>query len=138
MKEAIKIVNLRPVEGYTPKMKKVEGTKEKYEVELELEDTPDNFWAALFKDELMKSLPVGHLENLRNDPHLNDKSITFFTSLNKIEYDGRLIAKLVDSVNERVKQEDIQIVKENKDQKEEEALEEDVMRQMRDALKKII
>ena len=87
---------------------------------------------------MKKSLPDGHLENSRNDPHLNDKSITFFTSLNKIEDNGKLITKLVDSVNERVKQEDIRIVKENKDQQEEEELEEDVMRQLHDALKKII
>ena len=138
MKEAIKEVNLRSVGGYTPKMKKVADTRDKYAVELELEDTPDIFWVTLFKDELMKSLPEGHLENPRNDAHLNDKSITFFTSLNKIEYDGKQMAKLVDSVNERVKQEDIRIVKENKDQKEEEELEEDVIRQMHDALKKII
>ena len=138
MKEAIKEVNLRPVGGYTPKMKKVAETRDKYAVELELEDTPDIFWVTLFKDELMKSLPEGHLENPRNDAHLNDKSITFFTSLNKIEDDGKQMAKLVDSVNERVKQEDIRIVKENKDQKEEEELEEDVIRQMHDALKKII
>jgi hypothetical protein len=138
MKEAIKEVNLRSVDGYTPKMKKVADTRGKYEVELELEDTPDNFWVVLFKDELTKSLPDGHLENSRNDPHLNDKSITFFTSLNKIEYDGKMVAKLVDSVNERVKQEDIRIVQENNDQRVEEALEEDVIRQMRDSLKKII
>jgi hypothetical protein len=138
MKEAIKMVNLRPVDGYAPKMKKVKDTREKYEVELELEASPGTFWVVLFKDELMKSLPPGHLENSRNDPHLNDKSITFFTSLNKIEYDGKLIAKLVDSVNARVKQEDIRILEENKEEKEEEELEEDVIRQMRDALKKII
>jgi hypothetical protein len=138
MREAIKEVNFRPVDGYTPKMKKVADNRDKYMVELELDDAPDIFWVTLFKDELTKSLPDGHLENSRNDPHLNDKSITFFTSLNKIEDDGKLISKLVDSVNERVKQEDIRIVKENKDQIEEEALEEDVIRQMRDALKKII
>jgi hypothetical protein len=138
MKEAIKKVNLRHVGEYNPKMKKVADTRDKYEVELELADTPDNFWVALFKDELKKSLPEGHLENSRNDPHLNDKSITFFTSLSKIEYDSKLIAKLVDSVNERVKQEDIRIVEENKDEKKEEEIEEDVMRQMRDVLKKII
>ena len=44
MKEAIKEVNLRSVDGYTPKMKKVTETREKYEIELELEDTPDIFW----------------------------------------------------------------------------------------------
>jgi hypothetical protein len=138
MKEAIKEVHLRSVGGYTPKMKKVTETREKYEVELELEDTPAISWITLFKDELKKNFPDGHLENSRNDPHLNDKSITFFTSLNKIEDNGKLIIKLVDSVNERVKQEDIRILKENKDQMEEEEIEEDVMRQMHDALKKII
>ncbi len=138
MKEAIKEVNLKHVDEYTPKMKKVTETRDKYAVELELSDIPDNFWVALFKDELSKSLPLGHLENSRNDPHLNDKSITFFTSLNKIEDDSKHIAELVDSVNERVKQEDIRIVKENKDQKEEEELEEDITRQMHAALKKII
>jgi hypothetical protein len=33
MKEAIKEVNLRPVNGYVPKMKKVVETRDKYSVE---------------------------------------------------------------------------------------------------------
>lgn len=138
MKEAIKIVNLRPVDGHTPKMNKMRDTKEKYEVELELEESPDTVWAAMFKEELIKSLPPNHLENSRKDPHLNDKSITFFTSLNQIENDGKRIARLVDSVNEEVKQENKKIEEENKKERGAEAEDEAIIRQMRDALKKII
>jgi hypothetical protein len=138
MREAIKIVNLRPVDGYTPKMKKVIATREKYEVELELEESPDTVWAAMFKDELIKSSPPDYLQNSRKDPHLNDKSITFFTSISQIENDGKRIAKLVDSVNEQVKQENRKIEEENKKEKGTEAEDEAIIRQMRDALKKII
>ncbi len=138
MKEAIKIINLTPVDGYTPKMKKVADTREKYEVELELEESPDNVWAAMFKDELIKSSPPDYLENSRKDPHLNANSITFYTSLRQIETDGKRIAKLVDSVNEQVKQENIKIEEENNVEKGAEAEDEASIRQMRDALKKII
>ena len=138
MKEAIKIVQLRPVDGYTPKMKKVLDTREKYEVELELEEMPDTVWAAMFKDELAKSSPPNYLQSSRKDPHLNDKSITFFTSISQIENDGKRIAKLVDSVNEQVKQENKKIEEENKKEKGAEAEDEAIIRQMRDALKKII
>ncbi len=138
MKEAIKIVNLRPVDGYTPKMKKVIDTREKYEVELELEEMPNAVWAAMFKDELAKSSPPNYLPNSRKDPHLNDKSITFFSSISQIENDGKRIAKLVDSVNEQVKQENKKIEEENKKEKGAEAEDEAIIRQMRDALKKII
>ena len=138
MKEAIKIVNLRPVDGYTPKMNKVKDTREKYEVELELEESPEDVWAVLFRDELMKNSPPGHLENSRNDPHLNAKSITFFTSIGQIEEDGKWIVKIVDSVNEQVKQENEKIEEENKKEKGAEAEDEAIIKQMRDALKKII
>src|SRR4030065_2146398 len=104
MSEAIKIVSLRPVDGYTPKMKKVLTTREKFEVELELEESPDTVWATMFRDELIKSFPPSYLPNSSKDPHLNDKSITFFTSISQIENYGKRIAKLVDSVNEQVKQ----------------------------------
>ena len=138
MREAIKIVNLRPVDGYTPKMKKVITSREKYEVELELEESPDTVWAAMFKAELIKTSPSGYLQNSRKDPHLNDKSITFFTSISQIENDGKRIAKLVDSVNEQVKQENKQIEEETKKEKGAEAEDEAIIRQMRDVLKKII
>jgi hypothetical protein len=138
MKEAIKIVNLRPVDGYTPKMNKVKDTREKYEIELELEESPENVWADLFKDELMKNSPPGHLVNSRNDPHLNAKSITFFTSISQIEEDGKWIVKIVDSVNEQVKQENEKIEEENKKEKGAEAEDEAIIKQMRIALKKII
>ena len=138
MKEAIKIVKLRPVNGYTPKMKKVKDTREKYEVELELEESPDTVWAAMFRDEVTNSLPPNHLESSRKDTHLNDKSITFFTSISQIENDGKQIAKLVDSVNEEVKQENKKIEEENKTEKGVDAEDEAIMRQMRDVLKKII
>ena len=138
MKEAIKTVNLRPVNGYTPKMKKVADTREKYEVELELEEKPSAVWVTIFKDELTKSSPLNYLQNSRKDPHLNDKSITFFTSISQIENDGKRIAKLVDSVNEQVKQENKQIEEETKKEKGAEAEDEAIMRQMRDVLKKII
>jgi hypothetical protein len=119
-------------------MNKVKDTKDKYEIELELEESPDHVWAALFKDEMIKSSPPDYLENSRKDPHLNVKSITFFTSLNQIENDGKRIAKLVDSVNEQVKQENKKIEEENKVEKGEEAEDEAIIRKMRDALKKII
>ena len=138
MQEAIKIVNLRSVDGYTPKMKKVADTREKYEVELELEESPDDVWAAMFKDKLIKSSPSDYLENSRKDPHLNANSISFFTSLSQIENDGKRIAKLVDSVNEQVKQENKNIEEENKVEKGAEAEDEAIIRQMRDILKKII
>jgi len=138
MREAIKIVSLRPVDGYTPKMKKVAGIREKFEVELELEESPDTVWATMFRDELIKSSPPGHLQNSRTDPHLNDKSITFFTSISQIENDGKRIAKLVASVNEQAKQENRKIEEETKKEKGAEAEDEAIIRQMRDALKKII
>jgi hypothetical protein len=138
MKEAIKIVSLRPVDGYTPKMKKLKDTKEKYEVELELEESPGTAWAAMFQDELIKSSPPNHLQNSRKDPHLNDRSITFFTTISQIENDGKRIAKLVDSVNEQVKQENKKIEEENKKERGAEAEDEAIIKQMRDALKKII
>ena len=138
MKEPIKMVNLRPVDGYTPKMKKVIDTREKFEVELELDESPDHVWAAMFKDELIKNSPQDHLPNSRNDPHLNAKSITFFTSIGQIENDGKWIVKLVDSVNEQVKQENKRIEEENKKEKGAEAEDEAIIRQMRIALKKII
>lgn len=137
MREAIKIVSLRPVDGYTPKMKKVTDTREKFEVELELEESPDTVWATMFRDELIKSTPPGHLQS-RTDPHLNDKSITFFTSISQIENDGKRIAKLVASVNEQAKQENRKIEEETKKEKGAEAEDEAIIRQMRDALKKII
>ena len=138
MKEAIKIIKLRPVDGYAPKIKKVKDTKEKYEVELELEESPDTVWAVLFKDELMKNSPPDHLENSRNDPHLNAKSITFYTSMSQIENDGKWITKIVDSVNEQVKQENKKIEEENRKEKGAEAEDEATIKQMRTALKKII
>ena len=138
MREAIKIVNLKPVDEYTPKMKKVLSSREKFEVELELEESPDTVWATMFRDELIKSSPQGYLQNSSKDPHLNDKSITFFTSISQIENDGKRIAKLVDSVNEQVKQENKQIEEETKKEKGAEAEDEAIMRQMRDVLKKII
>ena len=138
MREAIKIVNLKPVDEYTPKMKKVLDSREKFEVELELEESPDTVWATMFRDELIKSSPQGYLQNSSKDPHLNDKSITFFTSISQIENDGKRIAKLVDSVNEQVKQENKQIEEETKKEKGAEAEDEAIMRQMRDVLKKII
>ena len=138
MREAIKTVNLRPVDGYTPKMKKVPATREKFEVELELEESPDTVWATMFRDELIKSSPKGYLQNSSKDPHLNEKSITFFTSISQIEKDGKRISKLVDSVNEQAKQENRQIAEETKKEKGAEAEDEAIIRQMRDALKKII
>ena len=138
MKEPIKIVNLRPVDGYTPKMKKVTDTKEKYEVELELEKSPGNVWAAMFKDEMVKSSLPSYLENSRKEPHLNAKSITFYSSLKLIETDGKRIALLVDSVNEQAKQENIKIIEENKKEKVDEEEDEAIIRQIRDALKRII
>ena len=137
MKETIKIVTLSPVDGYTPKMKKVIDTREKYEVELELEENPDHVWAAMFRDELM-SLLQDPAQRLRRDPHLNVNSITFFTSISQIENDGKRIAKLIDSVNEQVKQENIKIEKENKAEKGAQEEDEAIIRQMRDLLKKII
>jgi hypothetical protein len=113
-------------------------TRERYEVELELEEIPGKVWADIFRDELAKSSPPSHLQNSRRDSHLNDKSITFFTSISQIENDGKRIAKLVDSVNEQVKQENKKIEEENKKEKGAEAEDEAVIRQMRDALKKII
>lgn len=138
MREAIKIVSLRPVDGYTPKMKKVTTTREKFEVELELEESPDTVWATMFRDELVKSSPKGYLPNSSKDPHLNDKSITFFTSISQIEKDGKRIAKLVDSVNEQAKQENRKIEEETKKEKGAEAEDEAIIIKMRDALKKII
>ena len=138
MRETIKTVNLKPVDEYTPKMKKVLASREKFEVELELEESPDTVWATMFRDELIKSSPPGYLQNSSKDPHLNDKSITFFTSISQIENDGKRIAKLVDSVNEQVKQENKKIEEETKKEKGAEAEDEAIIRQMRDVLKKII
>ena len=116
----------------------MKNTKERYEVELELEESPDTVWAAMFKDEFIKKSPPDYLQNLSKDPHLNDKSITFFTSISQIENDGKWIAKLVDSVNEQVKQENKKIEEENKKEMGAEAEDEAIIKQMRDALKKII
>jgi hypothetical protein len=133
MREAIKIVKLRPVDGYAPKIKKVKDTREKFEVELELEESPDTYWHATFKNELTKSSLPNYLQ-----PHLKDMSITFFTVVSQIENDAKRIAKIVDSVNEQAKQENEKIKEENKKETGAEAEDEDIIRQMRDALKKII
>lgn len=138
MKEKIKMVNLRPVDGYTPKINKVTDTRELFEVELELEETPDNIWATMFKDEMIKNLPPDYLQNSRRDPHLKDKSIIFFTTINQIETDGKQIANLVDAVNEQVKQENIKIKEENQKEKGEKEEDEAIKRRMHDKLKKII
>jgi len=138
MKEAIRVINLKPVDGYTPKMKRVKTTGEKYEVELELEEAPDALWAAIFREELEKSTPPDHLADSRSDTQLIEKSIMFFTSASQIEHDGKQIAELVDSVNARVKQENRKIEEENKREKGAEADDEAIMKRMREALKKII
>ena len=144
--DLIRKVNLKAIDPEALTIRKLSTEVDTFFVELPLDNAPQEDWQKIFREELKKTgKPIAVLKDSRdsfpkfevNYPNsMQEDTISITTNPKKLQEDIKLVMQLVETVNDRVDKHNREANEENEKEKLKTESIREIIREMRESLKK--